>query len=60
MHLGEIMKIYSFYYLGKKYPSALGVSQGKNKKEAFENLKREKGFSDALKLGKTIVGYIHK
>lgn len=41
------MKTYSFYYVGKKI-------------QAFKNLKREKGFSDTIHLGRKFKGYVRK
>jgi hypothetical protein len=53
------VKTYSFYYVGKKYPSHIGIAEGETKKEAFESLKKSKGYSDNLKLGTKVKGYIH-
>ncbi len=54
------MKKYSFYYVAKKYPTHMGYAEGKNKIEAFENLKKQKGYSDDIHLGRKFKAYTVK
>lgn len=54
------MKTYSFYLKSGKYPKHIGYGKGKDKKDAFESLKKEHNYSDKLKLGKKVSGHICK
>lgn len=47
-------RLYSFWWIKSKYPRHLGNEFGTNKQEAFETLKRRKGYNPDLRLGKKV------
>lgn len=51
-------KLYSFWWVKSKYPSHLGNEFGENKKEAFEMLKKRKGYNSDLKLGRKVTAVL--